>query len=407
MTIGMGVRVLGQAGVFLMVARRLGVEIYGAYAAVLALAMTVGSFTGFGVSVIMLQDTARAQLNFDDSWRRTLGAWLLTSPLGLLIYGLLGYFVLPQGIGIIEIWCIGVAEIIGSPLLLYGLHAYQGHERLTRGVHLLIIPIIARLIAAMFFFLMAIKIESAKRLSFWSFLYLTATIAGAAYGMGIIKRDLKASLKPKWGKLADSVRQGWPFAVGGAAYKAYVDIDKVMLARLSTLDIAGAYSAAYRVLDMAEIPLASFFSAAIPRFFRAGESGVGHCARYAMSILPLPLTCALTLSVFLFSFTGILPWLLGPAFGPGGQVLRVLAWLPILTTCRQILFTVLATSGRQHHSVGVLIFGTIINVLVNFWAIPFYGWRGAAGATYAAEIIMVGLLFINIYLARDPKSSPL
>lgn len=405
MTMGMGVRVLGQSAVFLLVARRLGVETYGAYAAVLALAMTVGSFTGLGVSVIMLQDTARAQLNFDDSWRRTLAAWLLTSPFGLLIYGLLGHFVFPQYVRGIEIWCIGVAEILGSPLLLYGLHAYQGHELLTRAARLLIIPIVTRLIAAMLFFLMGIDISQANRLSLWGFLYLTATIASAAYGMAIVKSDLKVFLKPKWGKLADSVRQGWPFAVGGAAYKAYVDIDKVMLARLSTLEIAGAYSAAYRVVDMAEIPLVAFFSAAIPRFFRAGEAGVGHCARYAMSILALPMACALILSIFMFSFAGALPWLLGPAFILGGQILRVLAWLPVLTTCRQILFTVLATSNQQHLSTGILIFGTISNIFLNLSAIPIYGWQGAAGATYAAEILMIAWMVIKILSVAGPMSS--
>ncbi len=44
MTAGMGLRTLAQAAVFLIVARVLGVADYGAYSAVLALAITLGGF---------------------------------------------------------------------------------------------------------------------------------------------------------------------------------------------------------------------------------------------------------------------------------------------------------------------------------------------------------------------------
>lgn len=59
MTVGMDFRTLGQGAVFLIVARVLGVSDYGAYSATLALAMTLGGFSGFGASIIMLRETSR------------------------------------------------------------------------------------------------------------------------------------------------------------------------------------------------------------------------------------------------------------------------------------------------------------------------------------------------------------
>ncbi|SMC22450.1 Membrane protein involved in the export of O-antigen and teichoic acid [Desulfacinum hydrothermale DSM 13146] len=395
MTAGLGLRTLGQAGVFLIVARVLGVEAYGAYSAVLALAMTLGGFTGLGASVIMLRDTARDPVEFAASWGRTLGAWLVTAPGLFVVYLLLAWVILPERIGWVVIVCLGAAEILLTPLMLAGVQGYQGHERMGRAARIVLAPILPRLAAAVLLPLVLLMAPSA-RLSVWAVLYLIAAAFAVVYTLVLLHRDFGLRMAFHWRGLGYVLAEGWPFAVGGAAQKVYVDIDKIMLVRLTTLEITGAYSAAYRVVDMANVPLMSFFAAAAPRFFRAGGEGVRSAARYAWQVLPLPMLYALAVSVSMYLLAGLLPWVLGAGFAPAVEVLRWLAWLPLLTIPRRFGQTVLNASGGQAISLLMTLGGAVINIGLNAWLILLWSWRGAVVATYVAELVMIVCFYVSV-----------
>ena len=54
----------------------------------------------------------------------------------------------------------------------------------------------------------------------------------------------------------------------------YDDIDKTMLARLSTVESAAIYAVAYRFVEAAMLPIRSVAAATYPEFFRQGMHGV-------------------------------------------------------------------------------------------------------------------------------------
>jgi len=398
MTAGMGLRIAGQAIVFLIVARLLGVKGYGAYSAVLALAMTLAGFSGLGASMIMLRDTSRNTAMFAVCWGRTLGALLITAPPLLAIYFLLAWAILPDQITWVVIVCIGAAEILFGPVALAVVQAYQGHERMARAARIVLVPVLPRVGAAITL-AFALQLPESARLPVWAAAYLICAAASTGYALWLLRRDFGADLKVCWKGLGQALCDGWPFAAGGAAQKVYVDIDKLMLSRLVSLEAAGAYSAAYRVVDMACVPLMSFFSAAAPRFFRAGHDGVDSAARYALRVLPLPMLYTLAVGFAFYSLAGLLPWLLGETFAPSVGALRWLAWLPLFTVPRRLIQTAFGASGRQRNSLLVLACGAVLNLGLNLWMIPLWGWWGAVLATYAAEFVMSGFLFASI--ARD------
>lgn len=396
MTAGLGLRTLGQAAVFLIVARVLGVEAYGAYSAVLALAMTTGGFVSLGAAVIMLRETARDIDSFAESWGRTLAAWTVTAPMLFAIYLSLAWAILPGGTGWIIVVCLGAAEILFAPLTQATIQAYQGHERIGRAARIVLAPILPRLAAATMLPLVLILAPS-MRLPIWTALYLLATAVATVYTLRLLQHDFGLRLAVHWRGLAQVLREGWPFAVGSAAQKVYVDIDKLMLARMTTLEITGAYSAAYRVVDMANVPLMSFFAAAAPRFFRAGGDGTRGVASYAWRVLPLPLLYALAVSGGLYLLAGFLPWVLGAGFVQAVAVLQWLAWLPLVGLPRSFLQFVVIGADQQRTLVYVLIAGATLNVALNLWLIPVLGWRGAVLATYTAELTMALMLAVSLF----------
>ena len=406
MTAGMALRTAGQAAVFLIVARVLGVASYGAYVAVLALATGIGGLVGLGAPMIMLRDTARDPAISNEGWGRTLASWFVTSPPLFLIFMFVAWVVLPKQVDWVVVVCLGTAEIVLAPLILAAIQLYQGHERMGGAARLALVPILPRIVAALLLFPCSlIWLKPSALLMTWSFLYLLATTTAAGYSLWLVRRDFGVRNKILISGLRNSMRQGWAFAAGGAAHKIYVDVDKVMLARLASLEAAGIYSAAYRVVDMASVPLLSFFSAATPRFFRAGQDGTRQVVRFALSMLPIPTIYALVIGIALYMLAGMLPLILGKGFASAADALRWLVWVPLLTTLRYFLQNAFAASGRQQINVFVVVCGSLFNISLNLWAIQVWGWRGAIGATYAAEFAMcVGLAIMVSYVIKVPRS---
>jgi O-antigen/teichoic acid export membrane protein len=95
-----------------------------------------------------------------------------------------------------------------------------------------------------------------------------------------------------------------------SAQSFYNDIDKTMPARLGTLDETGIYSAAYRLIDIAFIPVRAVLNAALPGFFHNGVEGISG------GVVPAPLPVAVSQQE-----------LLRISFSPGAQPPISISWL--------------------------------------------------------------------------------
>ena len=388
MAIGLGLRTLGQAMVFLIIARVLGVEEYGAYSAVLALALAVSWFVGMGASGIMLRNTSRDPDALADSWGHTLAAWMITAPILFTLYLMTAHLVLPPQVGWTVIGCIGVADLLLGPLHHAAMQAYQSHERMGRAGLLLIAPVLPRMAMSLLLLILAFTSPPLANLVTWSWGYLLAAIASTLYILGLMRNDFNLTHSIQWRNAFLIMREGWPYALGSASGKLYVDIDKLMLARISGLDVAGVYAAAYRVIDMASIPLAALLNASAPRVFRAGQKGIVASGRYVLKILPAPLLYAGAVGAAFFLLAGALPWLLGAQYENAVNALRWLAWLPLIGLPRSFMQHTLIGADKQMQYAFILTIGAMSNIGLNLMAIPAWGWRGAVGATYATELIM-------------------
>ena len=92
-----------------------------------------------------------------------------------------------------------------------------------------------------------------------------------------------------------SVREGFHFATSLTAQTIYDNIDKTMLASLSTLEATGIYGAAYRILEASVVPIASLRQAAYPNFFRIGLHGISGCLPYAKLQAARALVCGVVI----------------------------------------------------------------------------------------------------------------
>ena len=388
MTAAMGLRTLVQAFIFLIVARLLSIADYGAYSAILAISGTLGCFSGWGTHVAMVRNVSRNPIRFTAEWGMTLTAIVISAPILLSIYIPLAMGLLPSDVSFTAVALIGLGDLVFAPVGQAAITAYQSHDRMGRAAYLSLMPVLPRLVGGIALIPLVSVFPARWHLITWASLYTISALAGSVYAWWIVHIELGAPLRPSRSDLLNALRGGGAFAFGSAATKIYADIDKTMLARLTTLEAAGAYSAGYRFAEFATVPVLSLISAAMPRWFRAGENGMAGAIECVRRIIIIPFVYCSLAGLCLYFCADILPFMLGAAYGDAVLALQWLAFLPIASMPRLLLQSLLIGANRQNCAVKILAGGSLINILLNIWLIPLWNWQGAVAATYAAEFAM-------------------
>ncbi len=184
-------------------------------------------------------------------------------------------------------------------------------------------------------------------------------------------------------------REGIYFSASQSAQTIYNDIDKTMLARLSTLDATGIYGAAYRLIDVCFVPVSALLWSAYPNFFRAGARGISGSFGYAKPLLLRTWATPLCVCVLILLSAGVVPHVIGPEYARTTEALRWLAPLPILKGLHYFLSDTLTGAGHQGIRTAIQAFVAAFNVLINLWLIPAYSWRGAAWSSIASDALLL------------------
>src|SRR5690606_10035975 len=131
-TLVLGLRLVVQACTLLLVARMLGAERFGAFAAVTAIAVVMGIFSTAGMHLVLLGEVSKdpqrrwSVLAYALPTTLLLGAMLLVAYLVLCLYLLDG-----QGISPHVLLLLGGTEILLQPLILLGASEQHGLGRIA------------------------------------------------------------------------------------------------------------------------------------------------------------------------------------------------------------------------------------------------------------------------------------
>jgi O-antigen/teichoic acid export membrane protein len=205
---------------------------------------------------------------------------------------------------------------------------------------------------------------------------------------------------------AEEFREGIYFSVTQSAQTIYNDIDKAMLARLSTLEATGIYGAAYRLIDVSYTPVAAVLVAACPNFFRVGVDGIPATLRYIRPLIVRALGYATFVALALFAGAGIVPLVLGKEYRLTAEALRWLAVLPLLKTFHFFLGDTLTGAGYQALRTAISAGVAAFNVCINLWIIPIYSWRGAAWSSIASDALLLSAVATAVFVLFRRSQHP-
>ena len=384
MSLGQGLRLVIQALYFVLIARSLGAVNYGAFIGVVALVGIVYPFATVGSGNLLVKNVSRDASLFGLYWGRALATTAISSSVLFAVVLTLSHFALPSSIPFRLVVLVAGSDLFGLSIIQLCGQAFQTFEKLHWTAVINVMGSTSRLAGA----LILVAIHHHPTALQWGYLYFSSTWVVAVAAIVLVVTMLGSPKFKLWKSIAE-IREGFYFSAGLSAQTIYNDIDKTMLARLGTLEAAGIYGAAYRLIDVTFVPIQSLLAAAYPNFFRTGVAGIAATLGYARRLVWGALAYSVAACVGILLFAGVVPLILGPEYAATAEALRWLSLLPVLKVLHYFLSDSLTGAGYQGVRTCIQAGVALFNVLINLWIIPAYSWRGAAWSSIASDALLM------------------
>ncbi len=380
---GQGMRLVLQAVYFILIARVLGVDYFGSFAAAVALVAIVSPFASLGFGNILVKNVSRDRDLFRECWGNTLFMTGASGCLLLVLVMVVAKAVLPPSIPAQLVLIVAISDLIAGRLTDAASQAFQSVEQVRWMAKVQILLSVVRVLAAL---TLAALFRHPTALQ-WGYLYGGSSVVPGTIAILLVNHRVgmpRPNLRIIWRQM----REGFYFSTGLSAQTVYNDLDKAMLAKYSTLDATGLYAAAYRIIDVLHTPIRSLLYAAASDCFRAGSSGIRGSVAFMRRLMPKALAYSLLILCVLLVSAPIIPHILGKEYAHSVEAVRWLAFLPLLRTVHSFYSDALTGAGFQGLRMSLQVVVAVFNVLINLWLIPAYSWRGAVYSSLASDALL-------------------
>jgi glycosyltransferase involved in cell wall biosynthesis/O-antigen/teichoic acid export membrane protein len=388
---GNSVSIVFQAVYFLLIGRMLGAAQYGAFVGVVALVGTLAQFSSLGMEMVVLRTVACDR----HSYAAAFGRGLAITAMGfvILLAGgmLVGKRILPHSL--LQLFpYLALSDALFGKVTQICARALQGADHARWSAKVVALTSAMRATAALALWI-AVKARGATlALMTWVEVYSIAALVTMAIAFVITTVVLG---KPAWARIRRvHLAEGLSFSLSNSSISIYNDIDKTVLVANGMLAAAGAYGAAYRILDIVSTPIVSLFAAASPRLFRDGaRCGPMGTAAGARSLLRWTTPYGLVLIPMLILAAPLMPHLFGRSYSISTQALQLLCLLPLLRGLHYAWGTAITACASQWLRTGTQAGSAVLNLLLNLWLIPRFGWHGAAVASLVTDGLLAATTF--------------
>ena len=230
---------------FVILARTFAPDRYGAYVGIVAIVSIFIPFSSWGSEKIIIQNVSRQRNLFRESWGTgILKTLIFGSAFISLILIVYRFFSIP-GIEIQAVFAVALANLVFLRLSDLVRDSFIGVGLLNYTARTIFLVSLNRFFAV----LVLITLFDKPSIVTWTMLYCLATFGAAIISTHLLIKQVDYP-KFVWSKVKQDLRLGFSFAIGISARSIYNDLDKSMLAKLSTLESAGIYGAAYHILNV-------------------------------------------------------------------------------------------------------------------------------------------------------------
>ncbi len=373
---------------FVILANGFGKDGYGLLSGTMGIMLLLGPLSAFGAGHLIV----RAVNERGESLRAALCRYLTLAPTGgLAVFGILVIFrdqILPEA-PLALLLAVGLAELIGQPLMTVCTQAAQAIEELWISAITVFVSRVIRLGFAITY----VYAFGASDPLWWGVYHLGAVVIGVMIGISLLWAQTGGFPRPLRPYVHDA-GEGLPFGISAGSLFMKNEADKYLLLRLDSDSAAGSYTAGYRILTVAQVPILALVNASYARFFRQGDDG-GESSRLAVRLTALAEIYAIPLGVAMYLAAPLLPRLLSD-FSESVDVVRWLSVVPALIVAQVFPGQSLTGTGRNSIRVAVSLAAALLNVGLNIWLIPARGIEGALIATIITEALLAVALWLAL-----------
>lgn len=192
--------------------------------------------------------------------------------------------------------------------------------------------------------------------------------------------------------------EGYPFIFATYIGVLYLNIDVVMLSKMSTATAVGYYGAAYKIIH-AYILLPSMFVAALfPTLSRAVNNSRNSLQEISNRALRYLLIIGFPIAIFsIVDAKKIIFFLYGQQFENSILAFQILSISGFTFFINTLLGHILFSANKQKLYLKLTIFALVPNIVLNALLIPKYTYIGASLATAISAIFSVGLHYIFVF----------
>ena len=372
------------------IVRRLGAEVFGQYAAVLAFGATFAIISDLGLSPYAVREVAR--------WR--------DAPDGpehaRALYG--NILILRLLLSLLTIILVtATAALTRRPLLMVGavalnalgllLYAVQGtSDAMLAGFERLDLSAGAKVINQVVFVVVGAVV---LYLGIGYYGLIIANLLGVALMTYVCWRGVsRLGVRPQSAIVANwpaLLRASLPFGVIGFALGLSYKFDSVLLSVFRSDVETGYYNAAYNLVFSAAILSNVLNTSLYPSLSRQAASAPQNLPRVYARTLRYLMVMSLPIAVGAWALADrLVPFLFTANYLPAAPALQIIIWVVPLMFTSEFLGYVVLISSQERRAARAVVVSTSFNVLLNLLLVPRYGFIAAAVMTVLTEAVLVG-----------------
>jgi polysaccharide transporter, PST family len=214
------------------------------------------------------------------------------------------------------------------------------------------------------------------------------------------KADLDL-LWPGWSYIAKVLREGLDVFVSTAAMSLYTTTNIVVLGLLTSPRAVAYFAVADKLIRACHGLTAPISQAVYPHIARLTTDSTDRAFTFIRGLLRWQSALALLVSGLVFAFAGPLVQLLfGSGFAESTLVVRIMAFLPLIVACSNVLgVQTMLNFGMNRSFTRIIVLSGLINLALLFVLATRYAAEGAALAVVATEVAVVALMSVSLHRA--------
>ncbi len=374
------------------VARYLGPDQYGTLNFIISFVGIFGCLSSLGIDGIIVQRLINHTDKKDEILGTSFGMRIIGASL-VIIFSTLAAAILGNSFENILFVLLYSLSFIFQPFLIID-SFYQSH---TNVKPLIKIQSYTSIISAV---LKLLAIVSKSHIAVFLLIF---AIEQVLYGLSlvVIYRKTHGSIKMwTWNKFLakEMFLLSWPLIFTSAFYTIYMKIDQVIVKHLLGNTATGIYSVAVRISETWYFIPTLLVSAFFPALIKSLKINI---CEYKKQLRRLYIACIALSIVCIIPLYIISPFVISKLFGVAYlsaiPIVKIYIWSGIAFSIMIVSTNALLAEHRTKLYAFSSLIGAVVNIILNFVFIPYYGIAGAAYATiisYAIVPIVIGIINI-------------